>query len=519
MGGKTSMGGHTPSGVDLLFASARIGGLEIRNRFVFQPHFTALGSDDGMPSVRHAACHEERARGGVGLIIFESQAIHPSGKMANRFVHAWDPAVVPGYREITSRVHTHGARIFGQLAHGGHTSLLKPPSILWAPSQTPEPLSFHTTKAIDPADIRAIIDGFARAAVHAREGGFDGVEIKVAHDGLLRSFASPFFNRRTDGYGGSFENRMRLSVEVLAAIKRALGDDFPVGVRICLHEFTPWGYGLDYGLEMARHLEETGLVDYFNSDAGSFSSFWMEIPPMAIPQGSFRELNARLRAASRLPAIAFGRIKKPELAADIIARGEADLIGMGRQLIADPETPNKVRSGRASEIRYCIACNDACVFQVNQDKPIRCIHNPDAGNESAFTIRTMPPANPRKRIAVVGGGPAGLKVAETAARRGHTVTLFERTGELGGQVLLAMRQPHHVEIGEVTKHLEARTSAPRRRCSIPRRRRRRWRARRIARRCRHCDRFRAQSADRSKARGESLRRECARQCPRPSRRL
>ena len=437
-----------------LFTPGTIGKVEVRNRIVFQPHFTALGTTEGMPSLRHVAYHEERARGGVGLIVFESQAVHPTGKMSGRFVHAWDPAVVPNYRTIADAVHRHGAKIFGQLTHGGHTSLLRPPAIMWAPSQMPEPSSFHTTKAMDLADIRATVDGFATAAVNAREGGFDGVEIKVAHDGLLRSFASPFFNRRTDRYGGSFENRLRISVEVIEAIKKAAGDEFPVGIRLCLHEYTPWGYGLDYGLQIAAHLEATGCVDYFNSDAGSFSSFWMEIPPMAVAQGSFRELNRALKRASCLPVIAFGRIKKYELASEILAAGEADYVGFCRQLITDPETPNKMREGRLDEIRYCIACNDACVYQVNQDKPIRCIHNPDAGNESAFTIRTMPKADPAKRIVVVGGGLAGLKVAETAARRGHDVVLFERSHELGGQVLLAARQPYHAEIRDVTRHLE-----------------------------------------------------------------
>jgi 2,4-dienoyl-CoA reductase-like NADH-dependent reductase (Old Yellow Enzyme family) len=439
----------------VLFTPAKIGHLELRNRIVFQPHYTALATFDGKPTERQAAYYEERARGGAALIVIESQAVHPTGKMAGRFIHAWDrDAVVPGYRRITERVHEHGAKIFGQLTHGGHTSLQKPPGTLWAPTQMPEPSSMHNTKAMDLADIAATVSGFAEGAANAREGGFDGVEVKVAHDGLLRSFASPFFNRRTDDYGGSFENRMRFSVEVVAAIKRAAGADFPVGVRICLHEYTPWGYGLDYGLEMAAHLEATGCVDYFNCDAGSFSSFWMEIPPMAVPVGAFRDLNAALKKQSRLPVVAFGRIKGADLAAEMVSGGEADLIGWARQLIADPETPNKLREGRSREIRYCTSCNDACVYQVVQDRGIRCIHNPDAGNETAFIVRTMSPAQVRKNVVVVGGGPSGLKVAETAARRGHRVTLIERTSRLGGQLLLAARQPTHQEIFEVVSHLE-----------------------------------------------------------------
>jgi 2,4-dienoyl-CoA reductase-like NADH-dependent reductase (Old Yellow Enzyme family) len=416
----------------LLFSPFRIRGVELRNRFVFQPHFTALGTLDGLPTDAHVAYHEERALGGVGLIIMESQAIHPSGKMSRRFINAWDPAVIPLLRNITDVVHSKGAKIFTQLTHGGHTSLEHPPHIMWAPTQMPEPSSHFSTKAMDEDDIRAVISGFAASARNAVEAGFDGIEIKVAHDGLLRSFASPFFNRRSDRYGGSFENRMRLSVEVLVAIKEQAGDTFPVGVRICLSEFTAFGYDLDYGLRMAKTLETSGLVDYFNADAGSFSSYWIEIPPAAVAPAEFRKLNAELKRATQLPVIAFGRITPPQLGEDMLRDGKADLIGMARQLIADPETPNKLKAGRVDLVRLCVACNDACIFQVGQEKAVRCIHNPSAGREREMNERLVTQAEVTRRVVVVGGGPAGLKVAEIASKRGHKVTLLERENALGG---------------------------------------------------------------------------------------
>lgn len=441
-----------PSAFASLLSPFNLGRVALRNRMVFQPHFTALGARDGLGSDDLRAYHEERARGGVGLVIVESQAIHPSGKMSRRFVSAWDPASIPGLRRITDAVHSHGAKIFGQLTHGGHTSLEQPPHLMWAPTQMPEPSSHHSTKAMDDDEIRAVIDGFAISAANQIEAGFDGVEVKIAHDGLLRSFASPFFNRRTGAYGGSFENRLRLSIEVLEAIRGRIGPA-ALGVRLCVDEFTPFGYDVEYGLQMAAHIEATGLVDYFNADAGSFSSYWMEIPPAAVAAAEFRRISKSLKQSSRLPVVGFGRIT-PQAGEAMLRAGEVDLIGWARQLISDPETPNKLRAGRGDLVRMCVSCNDGCLHQVGQEKGIRCIQNPGAGRERTHSERLVPPATTARHIVIVGGGPAGLKTAEIAARRGHRVTLLERGSRLGGQVNLAALQPEHATVAEVTSYLE-----------------------------------------------------------------
>ena len=440
------------NGDSLLWTPFRLRGIELRNRFVMLAHWNGLEAPDGTPTEELAAYYKARARGGVGLIVTGSQAIHPSGLMCPAYGRAWDRDAIPAYRRLVQAAHPHGAHIFAQLNHGGHTSLEHPPPELWAPTQMPEPHARYNTVEMGPAEIEAVVEGFATSAANMREAGFDGLEFKVGHDGLLRSFVSPFFNRREDAYGGSFENRMRLPLEVLAAIRAAVGPDWPISIRLCLHEYTSFGYDLDYGLEIARTLAASGQVDLFCSDAGTFSSFWMEIPPAAVPQLVFNDLNAALKRATPVPVVAFGRIKKPLDMERVLQQGDADLIGMARQLIADPELANKVRDGRLGEVRPCIASN-ACLHRVAQRDPVRCALNPAAGQERR--LGTLTPATTPRRVAVAGGGPAGLSAAVTLAQRGHRVTLFERESEPGGLVRLAARQPLHAEIGESVQHLAA----------------------------------------------------------------
>lgn len=422
---------------------------------MFQPHNPALADKDGMPTLEQAYYYAERAKGGVGLVIIENAAVHITGKMSHVLMHAWDPKVVPGLAQIADMVHAGGSPVFGQLNHGGHSTAVRPPQLLWAPTQLPEASSRYNCKEMEEGDLQAAIEGFALGARHYKEAGFDGVEIKAAaHDGLLRSFVSPHFNRRVDDYGGTFENRMRLPLQVVRAVREEIGEDYPLGLRICLDEFTPWGYDLDYGLRIVAAFLEGSSPDYLNTDAGTFSSFYMEVPPAPVPLGFAVYMAAAVRQMTELPVIAFGRLGDPDLAEKVLTDGYADLIGMCRPLVCDPELPSKARAGKLREIRHCIACNDGCLYQVMQDRPIRCIQNPATGRERYLGLGTLRPAKPPRRILVIGGGIAGLKVAAVASERGHSVTLVEKHTALGGQIRLAARQPFHQEISEVPRRLE-----------------------------------------------------------------
>ncbi len=437
-----------------LLSPIKVGKMELKNRFVFLPHYSGHGTNNGymecgLISERNILHYVERAKGGAAAVTVSSNA-DPHSIMATKIPISSDPRNKAGFKKLADEVHKYGCKAIGQLNHGGHTTLMRPPYLLYAPSQMPETSSHYNTKELELDELEMFKDYFVKAAVLHRETGWDAIEIKVGHDGLLRTFLSPLFNKRTDQYGGSYENMVRYPVEVYQAIRKAVGDDFTVGVRLCLDEFIEGGYSLSHGLRLAKTFEEAG-VDYISTDAGSFTSFYMEIPPSAVPLGFAVYMGAELKKVVDIPVIAFGRINDPVQAEMILQQDCADLIGMCRQLVCDPETPNKTMAGDLDSIRNCIACNEGCLGFGELE--LTCVQNPGAGREKYLGIGTLTKTSNPKKVMVVGGGIGGLKSAEISAKRGHTVSVYEKSDQVGGQLLLAEKMPYRAEIGEVYRYL------------------------------------------------------------------
>ncbi len=435
-----------------LFSPLRIGRVTVANRISFSAHLTNL-ANEGLPTERLISYLAARARGGTGLIITEEQSVHPTDRAYEHLIEAFKPEVIPWYRRLTQAVHAYDTHVFAQLNHNGQQcsgSLSRLP--VWAPSAIPDVMYRETPKVMEPEDIREVIEYFARSAVHVREGGFDGVELQFGHSSLARQFMSPLTNFRTDEYGGEFENRLRFAVELVAAVRESLGTDFTLGVRLCADELIPGGLTLEDAKQIAQRLQATGNLDYFNLTLATFYNLYLVGGPMHMPLGYAVPLAAGIKEVATLPVFATGRINDPALAERILSEGQADMIGVVRGQIADPDFAIKAREGRTEEIRYCIACNQNCYGRVGLNKTIGCAQNPSAGAEATEGEHHLRPALRKKRVVVVGGGPAGMWAAKIATLRGHDVTLYEKADELGGQVLLAAKGAGRDEFGVIVRN-------------------------------------------------------------------
>jgi mycofactocin system FadH/OYE family oxidoreductase 2 len=309
-------------------------------------------------------------------------------------------------------------------------------------------------KEMELEDIREVIEYFCRSATHVREGGFDGIELQIGHSSLLRQFLSPLSNFRTDEYGGSLENRMRLAQEVIEAVRATVGIDFTLGIRLCADEMIPGGLTLDDTKDMAQRFEATGNIDFIDLSLGTFYNLYLVGGTMHTPLGYTIPLSAAIKEVVNLPVFATGRINDPVMAERILADGQADMIGMVRAQISDPEMVNKTKDGHLEEIRYCVADNQNCYGRIAVNKTIGCIQNPVIGCEKEQGIGSIKPAPVKKKVLIVGGGPAGLRAAEIAAKRGHTVTLYEKNDKLGGQINIAALGAGREELSSVIRNEE-----------------------------------------------------------------
>jgi 2,4-dienoyl-CoA reductase-like NADH-dependent reductase (Old Yellow Enzyme family)/thioredoxin reductase len=437
--------------------------MQLRNRIVMPAMGTQLASDTGAVTDRLIDYHAERSRGLVGLNITEVTCVDsPLGKTNVNQLRIDHDRYVPGLNHLAQAVHAYGGKIAVQLHHAGRQTSLTVTDGLQPVSASD--VAYYDRHGIPPGawisqprpltieEIQGLVDRFAESAERAKRAQMDAVELHGAHGYLIGQFLSPYTNKRTDAYGGSLERRMRFALEIVQRVRERVGAGFPIIFRISADEMIPEGLKLDEAKIICRNLWETG-VDAVNVSAAVYESeHWCE-QPMATPRGCLTHLSAGIKDAVDIPVIAVGRINDPTLAERILQEEKADMVAMGRALLADPELPRKAREGRLDDIRKCTACNTGCIYRVGwQGLSISCQVNPAAGREKELRVV---PADKTRKILVIGGGPAGMEAARVASLRGHEVVLYEKNSQLGGQVLLAIKPPHKDELRNILEYFPA----------------------------------------------------------------
>jgi len=454
-----------------LLSSIPLGHTVAKNRIVSTPHGAAYGERGGLTD-RYIRYHEEKAKGGCGTVMmFGSSSVHPTSVNDWGEVNNWDDSIIPQFKQMSDAVHRHGALCLSQISHRGrrgHSWYSGTP--LWGPSDTREERHREWPHIMTKGEIREVVDAWAAAAVRLKKGGYDGCDIPFYGGHLIENFLSPLANTRTDEYGGSIENRLRLAHEVLHAVRDAVGKDFIIGVRHSGDHLVPGGLTKEDLLEVARLTDALRIADYWmvsgsNSETLRFEA--MVTPSLYHPHALYAELAAATRSVVKVPVILAGRVSTPEQAERVLASGMCDMVGMTRAMIADPEMPKKAMEGRLDDIRTCVGASEGCIGRLRQGKAITCVQNPLIGREAELGVIT--PATRARRVLVIGGGVGGLETARVAALRGHKVTLLEAAPALGGQVLVAARAPKredyaaiaHWLVGQVKKAgVEVRLNAP-----------------------------------------------------------
>jgi 2,4-dienoyl-CoA reductase-like NADH-dependent reductase (Old Yellow Enzyme family)/thioredoxin reductase len=427
-----------------LFTPLQIGSFTVRNRIVSTPHHPLFTDEDGLPGSREIAYWVSKARGGIGLVESHVHGIHWT--VGDVFAQA---AAVPKFRAAAEAIHAEGAKFVGQLWHPGAQG---PAAIAspWSASAVPHPDSWSVPHEMTIAETSEMIGGYARGAATLREAGVDGTEIHGAHGYLITQFLSPLSNTRDDEYGGDFERRMTFVLQIIEAIRKEVGRDWTVGMRISGDEMTEGGYTSDDFARMVPFLTADGQLDYLSVSVGIYRSKDTIIAPSYYPNGAFVYLAAIAKEMLDIPVFCIGRINDPVMAEQILENRQADMVGMTRANICDPELPRKSHEGRLDEIRHCLGCNEGCWGHVETMRPISCAFNPVVGREEYWgEIRNT--SSP-KRVVIIGGGPAGCEAARVASNAGHSVVVFEAGPELGGQTLIAAKGPGRSDWGEVGRY-------------------------------------------------------------------
>ncbi|WP_051590956.1 oxidoreductase [Bacillus sp. UNC438CL73TsuS30] len=433
-----------------LFSPIEIGHTELKNRILSTAHQTNHVAC-GIPTPEMTAYHSARAKGGVGLIVLEAAAVHESGMLTTHTIAGFDPRIVPAYLELANEVHQFGTKVFSQLFHGGREVVSSDyRTAALAPSAVPS-LRFGTMpRPMSIEEIKDVIEGFARSAKLAKEGGLDGVEICCSHGYLPAQFWSGQTNHRTDEYGGSFENRMRFIVEVMQRVWEEVDEDFTVGIRMSADEMTMDGLDVKGSVEIVEYLVNQVRVDFINVTSGDSSTFAGSthiVPPSPIKHGYNSPQAFKIRMAGAVPVFVGSRIVDPVEAEQIVATGKADVVGMTRSLIVDPEMPNKAKEGNHHLIDACIGCLQACIGHYHKGLAIGCVQNPTAGKE--LEVQALQKTQrKKKKVLIIGAGPAGLKAALTLDEFGHEVILADKSDEVGGLLHTLRRAPMRQELAE-----------------------------------------------------------------------
>lgn len=438
-----------------LFSPLEIRGKRLKNRIMSSGHDTSMPTDN-LVNEPLVAYHRARARGGAGLIVMQVAGVHDSARYTSHVLMATDDACIPGYRRVAEACHAEGCVVLSQIFHPGREIMESADGLLavaYSASASPNERFRVMPRELDQPLIDEIVAGYAAAARRLHQAGLDGVEVVASHGYLPAQFLNPRVNRRTDGYNGDLDARLRFLREVLAAVRAATSEDFIVGLRLSADERDPEGLSESESLQAAEAVQ--GELDYLHIVAGTSASLGGAIhivPPMAIEPAYLAREAGTFKARLAIPLFVTGRINQPQEAEAILTRGQADVCGMTRALICDPQMPNKAEAGRSDDVRACIACNQACIGHFHRGYPISCIQHPETGRE--LTYATPNPASRRKRVLVAGGGPAGMKAAAVAAQRGHEVVLCEAGAQLGGQVNLAQLLPRRAEFGGASTNLQ-----------------------------------------------------------------